>query len=204
MPSPTPPPTEVCPWKNHHKESEQQAKCADGTFSWSCMKGGHGQRIKCPPSLPQMCDNLGCGGGKDYCCEKNCDGKGGPRPCPSPHPTPHQGNAHGKVLITEVCRRPNVLTVTSLGTAAREGMASASSVPYHSPTCVRSWDVVRMDKITAVRKTVPAKGGSGVAVCGGSWPLKCLRSNFDAQHLLMWLLAERGALRQAVLTGNHL
>jgi len=103
VPTPAPPPTpaptpaaEACPWATPHNNGGDKALCGDGTtYSSSCVAGGHGQRIKCPASLPNMCKNLACGGGQDHCCEPNCDTPqfGGLRPCPptpgpSPAPTP--------------------------------------------------------------------------------------------------------------------
>mmetsp|Transcript_20401 Transcript_20401/g.39857 ORF Transcript_20401/g.39857 Transcript_20401/m.39857 type:complete len:394 (+) Transcript_20401:36-1217(+) len=69
----------ICPWLKSHNGTK--ALCADGSFSWSCVNGGHGQRVQCSQNLPVMCASKDCGGGKDYCCEKDCESKGGPRPC---------------------------------------------------------------------------------------------------------------------------
>lgn len=57
------------------------AVCADGTRSWSCNLGGHGPRVQCPCVLPLMCAEAVCGGGEDYCCERDCSQLGGLRPC---------------------------------------------------------------------------------------------------------------------------
>jgi hypothetical protein len=57
------------------------ALCQDGTQSWFCVRDGHGQRVKCPSSYPEMCASKNCGGGEDYCCEHSCSSKGGPRKC---------------------------------------------------------------------------------------------------------------------------
>jgi len=69
----------ICPWLKSHNGTK--ALCADGSFSWSCVNGGHGQRVQCSQNLPVMCASKDCGGGKDYCCEKDCESKGGRRPC---------------------------------------------------------------------------------------------------------------------------
>merc|ERR1719383_651030 len=90
VPTPEPPlePTTVtCPWhmtegKGCHQESNQKAKCKDGTFSFSCNAGNHGERVQCPCTLPYMCAEKKCGSdGKDYCCEHSCKNHGGIRPC---------------------------------------------------------------------------------------------------------------------------
>jgi len=77
----------TCPWhmtegQGCHKNRKQKAKCKDGTFSFSCNKGGHGERQQCPCTLPYMCAEKKCGeDGKDYCCERSCKDFGGIRPC---------------------------------------------------------------------------------------------------------------------------
>jgi len=73
-----------CPW--HVSEGlgcarGDMAVCADGTRSWSCNLGGHGARVQCPCNLPFMCAEAACGGGADYCCERDCSKLGGLRPC---------------------------------------------------------------------------------------------------------------------------
>jgi len=70
----------ICPWLKSHNGTK--ALCADGSFSWSCVNGGHGQRVQCPQSDPFMCSFKECGEDhKDYCCKKACESNGGPRPC---------------------------------------------------------------------------------------------------------------------------
>lgn len=73
-----------CPW--HASEGlgcarGDMAVCADGERSWSCNLGGHGPRVQCPCTLPLMCAEAVCGGGADYCCERDCSKLGGLRPC---------------------------------------------------------------------------------------------------------------------------
>jgi len=88
----------ACSFSTPHDQSEL-AMCADGTFSWTCTKDGHGQRVKCPKNFPNMCASLSCGEGQDYCCENDCSNAGGLRPCtppapsmaPTPVPTPYPG-----------------------------------------------------------------------------------------------------------------
>jgi len=73
-----------CPWKTPHNAIEQMAKCNDGSFSWNCVQGGHGQRLQCPAIMPHMCADLGCGAdNQDHCCENNCESHGGIRSCPA-------------------------------------------------------------------------------------------------------------------------
>jgi len=86
-----------CPWDmthGHgcHRESNQKAKCKDGTFSFACIAEGRGERQQCPCTLPYMCAIPQCGDGQDYCCEKSCEEPkfGGIRPCngkPEAEPT---------------------------------------------------------------------------------------------------------------------
>lgn len=77
----------TCPWhmtegQGCHQNRRQKAKCKDGTFSFSCNKGGHGERQQCPCTLPYMCAEKRCGeDGQDYCCERSCEDFGGIRPC---------------------------------------------------------------------------------------------------------------------------
>jgi len=73
------PAPKTCAWQTPNAHS--MATCDDGAISWSCVKGGHGQRKQCTKEWPQMCADLGCGGGPDHCCDKNCDSRGGLRPC---------------------------------------------------------------------------------------------------------------------------
>jgi len=74
-----------CPW--HLSEGlgcAQGARaplCADGTQSWSCNAEKRGPRIQCPCFLPLMCAEVACGGGEDYCCERDCSNLGGTRSC---------------------------------------------------------------------------------------------------------------------------
>jgi len=73
-----------CPW--HVSEGlgcarGDMAVCADGTRSWRCNLDGHGARVQCPCNLPLMCAEAACGGGADYCCERDCSNLGGLRPC---------------------------------------------------------------------------------------------------------------------------
>jgi len=75
--------TRTCTWDSPHSGAQQQPLCEDGTYSWNCMKDGHGQRAQCPPNLPKMCLAQTCGGGKDYCCETNCNNHVGLRTCMS-------------------------------------------------------------------------------------------------------------------------
>mmetsp|Transcript_85931 Transcript_85931/g.170580 ORF Transcript_85931/g.170580 Transcript_85931/m.170580 type:complete len:690 (+) Transcript_85931:71-2140(+) len=81
--------TGPCVWGHAHnvKNRDDKPMCEDGVFTWSCKSGGHGHRLQCPAQVPTMCADLSCDGGLDYCCEKDCGNKGGPRPadtCPSP------------------------------------------------------------------------------------------------------------------------
>lgn len=86
-----------CPWDmthGHgcHRHGNQKALCKDGNFSFQCIAEGHGERQQCPCTLPYMCAIPQCGDGRDYCCEKSCDGPklGGIRPChgkPEAEPT---------------------------------------------------------------------------------------------------------------------
>jgi hypothetical protein len=62
----------TCPWTEGTTHKNGHVLCADGTYvtDWQCMKGGHGQRLKCPPDYPLMCAGTECGGGADHCCSK--------------------------------------------------------------------------------------------------------------------------------------
>jgi len=78
----------TCPWhmtEGHgcHKGGTQKALCKNGNYSWQCIDKGYGERQQCPCSLPYMCKKKTCGGGKEHCCEKSCEGEkyGGLRPC---------------------------------------------------------------------------------------------------------------------------
>jgi len=76
-----------CAWlKGPHKRGAQEPLCSNGVFSWKCREGGHGQRVQCPKSHPDMCEEKSCGGNKspDHCCEPKggCAKKGGLRQCP--------------------------------------------------------------------------------------------------------------------------
>jgi len=91
-----------CTWLTPHNDAAE-ARCKDGSYSWQCVKGGHGQRIQCPRDLPVMCASKACGGGEDYCCEPSCNHHGGPRPClQSPSPslctwlTPHNNDERAR------------------------------------------------------------------------------------------------------------
>jgi len=75
----TPPPTASCSWQHPHGGG--MALCQDGTQSWFCVRDDHGQRVQCPSAYPEMCASKSCGGGMDYCCERSCHSKGGPRKC---------------------------------------------------------------------------------------------------------------------------
>lgn len=62
-----------CPWTSGPTDTPDKVQCADGSFvlDYSCEQGGHGQRIKCPPNLPTMCElneTQACGGGLEHCC----------------------------------------------------------------------------------------------------------------------------------------
>jgi len=81
------PTTEACPWQSGNTDSNNKVLCTDGAYvtNWQCGKGGHGQRLKCPPNAPKMCASKVCGAGMDHCCEAACDvnpAHGGERPCP--------------------------------------------------------------------------------------------------------------------------
>jgi len=77
----------MCPWhmtegKGCHQHSIQKAKCADGNYTWDCIKGGHGERQQCPCNMPYMCNLNTCGSEKkEYCCETSCKDFGGIRDC---------------------------------------------------------------------------------------------------------------------------
>jgi len=90
----------ACPWLPvpeglgcHDIENEdgreRYALCKNGKQSWKCIEENFGERQRCPCHLPYMCANKKCGGGKEYCCEKTCEGTffgvekfyGGERPC---------------------------------------------------------------------------------------------------------------------------
>jgi len=77
----------MCPWhmtegKGCHQHSIQKAKCADGNYTWDCIKGGHGERQQCPCDMPYMCNLNACGSErKEYCCETSCKDFDGIRDC---------------------------------------------------------------------------------------------------------------------------
>jgi len=58
--------------------------CTDGTEvdDYSCHKNGFGNRAKCPPDVPVMCNSQTCGkDGLDWCCQATCEALGGARKC---------------------------------------------------------------------------------------------------------------------------
>jgi len=73
-----------CPWTQGPNEKHYPT-CGDGTSEsmWYCVGTGHGQRLKCPKSMPKMCSKRSCGDNKDFCCSKTCESetKGVTRPC---------------------------------------------------------------------------------------------------------------------------
>merc|ERR550537_1224079 len=76
-----------CEWLKGNTAEDNLLQCGDGTFcnaathpdGWACCVD-HCTRVQCPPNYPEMCDNIACGGGKDYCCSTSCiDGGNSPR-----------------------------------------------------------------------------------------------------------------------------
>jgi len=165
-PTPSPTPPEVCPWLTAHTEASPYAKCNDGSFSWTCVNGGRGQRIKCPPSHPQMCDNLGCGGGKDYCCEKNCDGKGGPRPCPSPHPTPAPGKCPWKGAHNGSVQAPKCTDGNFTWNCRQGGHGQRIQCPLSQPDMCAELGCGADGEDHCCEKDCASKGGLR---CGSLW-----------------------------------
>jgi len=128
----------TCPWhmtEGHgcHKGGTQKAKCKDGTYSWRCIEGNHGERQQCPCSLPYMCKKKTCGGGKEHCCEKSCDDEekyGGLRPCDGkPEVEPTGEPVFGKKEVDEDEPPPKP---TAKPTA--EPTAEPTPVPTPEPT----------------------------------------------------------------------
>jgi len=69
---------------HHDPEGHNMPLCAKepgGTYSWSCMDENRGGRKQCPDIAPVMCAWKKCDRNRDYCCESDCTGKGGPRKC---------------------------------------------------------------------------------------------------------------------------
>ena len=97
----------MCPWTMTKEEggcheSPSEPKCANGNYSWNCIKDHGVERIQCPCFSPYMCKRNNCGSEqKEHCCEKSCESFDGMRDCdgkqeieptaepvPEPSPTP--------------------------------------------------------------------------------------------------------------------
>ncbi|CAE7410388.1 unnamed protein product [Symbiodinium natans] len=79
----------VCPWLDGDSGVEDLTICQVGnTTTWRCQGVGKGDRVLCPPDY-QMCAQMACGGGLDFCCDEitesrglvPCQDRGGPRLC---------------------------------------------------------------------------------------------------------------------------
>lgn len=145
---------EKCPWhmtegKGCHQHSDQRPLCEDGNYSWSCSKGGHGERQQCPCEWPRMCNEKRCRG--DYCCEPTCGDFGGPRLCegeqeaeptnepttppepipePTPQPTPRPTPQPPTLIDDWFDAESSVATDSNWGTAMRELMGFCQKKGY--------------------------------------------------------------------------
>ena len=74
-----------CPWLTP-TDTDDLFQCGDGSFcdknteGWRCCESRQG-RLKCPKNLPKMCADTNCFNNNDYCCQTNCNDKGGDRDC---------------------------------------------------------------------------------------------------------------------------
>jgi len=68
----------VCLFTQPHNGKFGTVLCEDGSYvsDWKCKHGDHKNRAQCPRDFPEMCEDMTCGGGGDYCCAKSCSGQG--------------------------------------------------------------------------------------------------------------------------------
>lgn len=163
-----------CPWTSAHWLHDTKRLCEDLKLDDKCVANGHGQVLKCPNPM-FMCGDKTCGDNQDYCCETNCNSKGGKLACngarvfvPTPPPTP------GPILPpTNVAPTPAVEACPWLsphGTPGKEEALCENG--DYSWTCVDSTGTQRAKCPPSFPHMCTSKDG-----CGGGKDHCCEKEN---------------------------